>query len=131
MKPRTSVKSGPKGELNIASIADSIDLGIETLYKDFLIEQKNISKSDISVSGMTIPRRLYKVSVPPTFIPLLFNQKLNILTMRFGGKAFGSENSKTKSVMMYTQIGKDTTHSISIRPLKEQRKAPKRTKKRK
>ena len=130
-KPAPQIEHIPSGEQEIAPLADSIDSGIDSLYQLFAVESRNIRKRDITIPGTTLHRREHRVFIPPTFLTLLFNQKLNILAERFGGSAYGSENSKTKIVTIHTRIGEHITHSIIFRPIREQTQTSVRTKKRK
>jgi hypothetical protein len=131
LKPTAPVKYIPNGDMEIASMADSIDAGIDSLYRFFEIDPRNIRRRDVSIQGATIPQREHRVFIPSTFITLLFNQKLNLLAERFGGKVFGSENSKTNIVTLQTRIGEHVTHSIIFRTLRQQIKASVKTNKRK
>jgi hypothetical protein len=122
MKPASPADATPGGDPEIASLADSIDTGIDSLYRYFAIEKKNIKKKEVPVQGSLIHRREHTVTVPPAFIPLLFNQKLSLLAGEIGGKVRGSENSRTKTVTMHTVIGDYITHSIVFRIVKEKSK---------
>lgn len=131
MKPAPPADTTPGGEPGIASFADSIDTGIDSLYRYFTIEKKNIKKKEVPVQGSLIHRREHTVTVPPAFIPLLFNQKLSLLAEEFGGKVRGSENSRTKTVTLHTVFGDYITHSIVFRTVKDKSKPVSGTKKRK
>jgi integrase len=131
LKPTPPVEHVPNGDQEIASLADSIDRGIDSLYRLFAVEPRNIRKRDITIPGTTIRRREHRVFIPPTFITLLFNQKLNLLAERFGGKAYGSENSKANIVTIHTRIGEHIIHSIVFRPMRKQTPTAVRTNKRK
>ena len=129
--PSQQVDSPTEGNHEIASFIDSIDRGIDTLYREFGIEARNIRKSEIIVPGAEIIRREHRVSVPSDFITIIFNQRLNLLAENFGGTAHGSEDSKKKNVTMHMRFGKAITHSIVLRPAVEKAKTPAKTKKRK
>lgn len=131
LKPAPSVEQLPKTEKDIVALSDSIDTGIDSLYRLFTIEPRNIRRREISASGTAIRRREHRVQVPPAFVALLFNQKLNQLAEKFGGNAYGSENTKTKTITLHARIDEHITHSIAFRRIEEQAKKSVRNNKRK
>jgi len=131
LRPARPAEQIPKTEKDLVALSDSIDSGIDSLYRMFSIESGNIRKRDIPAPGTAIRRREHRVQVPQSFVPLLFNQKLNQLAEKFGGKAYGSENSKNGAVTLHTRIDEYITQSIAFKRMEEKTKKPQRTNKRK
>lgn len=116
---------------SIAAFIDSVNKGIDLIYQKFHIESANIRKGEKEIAGTGLKYREFKISIPAKLPVILLNRELNVLAKKFGGEAYGSENTKKKTIILNVKYGDYITHSILLILPKETRKKSDRTKNRK
>lgn len=130
---QNSESAGKKLNENYSTAAfiDSVNKGIDSIYQKFQIEFANIRKSEKEIFGTGLKYREFRISIPTKFPVILLNRELNVLAKKFGGEAYGSENTKKKTIILNVKYGDYITHSILLTLPKETRKKSDRTKNRK
>lgn len=121
----------PNENYSIDTFIDSVTKGIDSIYYKFQIESAHIRKSEKEIAGTGLKYREFRVSIPAKFPAILLNRELNVLAKRFGGEAYGSEDSKKGTIIINLKYGNYVTHSFLLTPVTESGKKSDRTKKRK
>lgn len=99
--------------------AFKIDAEVDSILTRAQIKPDARKKKVINTTDPEIKRVERRINVPEDFSTIEFNQALNMMAQKYGGRAIGSENTKEKSVAIHIKLDRYVIESIILKTTKD------------
>jgi hypothetical protein len=96
-----------------------IDAEVDSILTRAQIKPDARKKKIINTTDPEIKRVERRINVPEDFSTIEFNQALNMMAQKYGGRAIGSENTKEKSVAIHIKLDRYVIESIILKTTKD------------
>ncbi|MBI5476992.1 MAG: hypothetical protein HY964_09700 [Ignavibacteriales bacterium] len=95
--------------------AFKIDAEVDSILSRAQIKPDAIKKKTINTTDPEIKRIERKINVQENFSTIEFNQAINMMAQKYGGRAIGSENTKEKSVAIHIKLDRYIIETVILK----------------